>query len=49
MLRQGMATVLGKLAIFSDSRLVSQNNHLIGIWMPVSIIEQRGCGGEEVK
>ena len=44
-----MATVLGKLAIFSDSRLVSQNNHLIGIWMPVSIIEQRGCGGSKVK
>ena len=30
---------------------MSQNNHLIGVWMPVSFIEQRwdGEGGEETK
>ena len=34
-------TLLGKLADGEDGRLMSQNNHLIGVWMPVSFIEQR--------
>ena len=29
-----------------DSRLMCLNNHLIGIWMPVSFIELRGKGTE---
>ena len=32
-----------------EGRLKSQNNHLIGVWMPVSFIVQRGGGDEEVK
>ena len=39
-------TLFGKLADWEDGRLMSQNSHLIGIWMPGSFIEQRG---EEVK
>ena len=27
----------------------SQNNHLMGVWMPVSFIAQRGGGDKEVK
>ena len=42
-------TLLGKLADQEDGRLKSQNNHLIGVWMPVSFIAQRGGGDEEVK
>ena len=33
----------------SSLRLVSQNNHLIWVWMTVSFIEHRVGGGEEVK
>ena len=32
-------TFLGKLADQEDGRLMSQNNHLIRVWMPVSFIE----------
>ena len=43
--RQGVEarnmTLLGKLADQEDSRLPSQNNHLIEVWMPGSFIEQR--------
>ena len=42
-------TLFGKPADREDSRLKSQNNHLIRVWMPVSFIEQRGGGDEEVK
>ena len=44
-------TLFGKPADGEDDRLMSQKkkNHLIGIWMPVSFIEQRGGGDEEVK
>ena len=34
-------TLLGKLADGEDGRLTSQNNHLIGVWMPVSFTEKR--------
>ena len=40
-LRQRMMTLSGKPADWKDGRLMSQNNHLIGVWMPVSFIEQR--------
>ena len=46
-LRQG--TLFGKLVDHEDSRLLSQKNHLIVVWMPVSFIEQKGGGDEEVK
>ena len=42
-------TLFRKPADREDSGLVSQKNHLIGDWMPVSFIEQRVGGGEEVK
>jgi len=42
-------TLFGKLADQKDGRLISQNDHLIGVWVPMSFIEQRGKGGEEVK
>ena len=35
-------TLLGKLADGEDGRLTSQNNHLIGVWMPRAYIDQRG-------
>ena len=44
-LRQGIWTLSGKPASWEDSRLISQNKHLIGVWMPVSFIEE----GEEIK
>ena len=47
-LRQGIATLFRKLADREDGRLMSPKNHLIGVWMPVSFIEQRGGGDEEV-
>jgi len=34
-------TLFGKLPDQEDGRLMSQNNHLIGIWMPGSFIDQR--------
>ena len=30
-----------KLADQEDSRLTSQNNHLVGAWMPGSFMDQR--------
>ena len=42
-------TLFGKPADGEDDRLVSPKNHLIGVWMPVSFIEQRRGGDEEVK
>ena len=41
-------TLFGKPADREDGRIVSQKDHLIRVWMPVSFIEQRGGGGEEV-
>ena len=38
-----------KAADQEDGRLKSPKNHLIGVWMPVSFIAQRGGGDEEVK
>ena len=32
-----------------DGRIMCLNNHLIGVWMPVSFIELRGKGSEAVK
>ena len=49
MLKQGIGSVFGKPADQKDGRLVSQKNHLMGFWMPVSFIEHREGGGEEVK
>ena len=31
-----------------DGRLTSQNNYLVGVWMPGSFIEQRERGDEEL-
>ena len=42
-------TLFGKRADWEDGGLKSQNNHLIGVWMPLSFIAQRGGGDEEVK
>ena len=42
-------TLFGKLADQEDGRLKSRDNQLIGVWMPVSFIAQRGGGDEEVK
>ena len=42
MQRQGIITLFGKLAGWEDGKLMSQNNNLIGVWMPASFIEQRG-------
>jgi len=38
-----------ELADQEDGRLVPQNNHLIGVWMPGSFIEQRKSNNEELK
>ena len=42
-------TLFGKSADQEDGRLASQNNHLVGVWMPVSFMGQRWGGGEETK
>ena len=42
-------TLFGKPADQEDGRLVSPKNHLIGVWMLVSFIEQSGGGDEEVE
>ena len=42
-------TLFGKPADPEDGRLVFQKDHLTGVWMPVSFIEQRRGGDEEVK
>ena len=36
-------------ADWEDGRLVPQNNHLIGVWMPGSFIDQRERSNEELK
>ena len=43
------ATSFRKQADQEGGRLVSPNDHLLWAWMPVSVIEQRWGGGEEVK
>ena len=40
--------LFGQLADREDDRLVRPKNRLIGVWMPVSFIEHRGGGDEEV-
>ena len=51
--RQGIearqTTLFGKQADRKDDRLVPQNNHLIGVWMPGSFIDQRERSNEELK
>ena len=43
-------TLFGELADWEDDgRLTPQNNHLIGIWMPASLIDQRERNDEEPK
>ena len=44
-------TLFGKTTDQEDGRLMSQNNHLIQVWMPGSFIEQRWrwAGGEKSK
>ena len=42
-------SLFGKPADGEDGRLKSQNNYVIGVWMPVSFIAQRGGGDEEVR
>lgn len=49
LLEQGITTLMGKLADWEDGKLTSQNNHLVGGWMPRSFMDQRWGGGEEVK
>jgi len=34
-------TLIRELAYQEDARLAHQNNHLIGIWMPGTFIDQR--------
>ena len=41
--------LIRKPADREDGRLAPQNNHLIGVWMPGSFIEQRERGNEELK
>ena len=40
-------TSLGNLADQKEVRVMSQNNHLVRVWMPVSFIGQNGEGVEE--
>ena len=47
-LRRRMMTLSGKSADWKDGRLMSQNNHLIRVWMPVSFIERRWWGSLSV-
>ena len=34
-------TLFGKPADRKDGKLLSQNNHLVGVWMPGSFMDQR--------
>ena len=34
-------TLFGKLADREDGRLMPQNNHLVGVWIPGSFMDQR--------
>ena len=51
--RQGVEarsiTLFRELADGEDGRLMSQNNHLIGVWMPGSFIDQRERSSEKLK
>ena len=49
MLRQVITTLFRKPADREDGRLMSQNNHLTEVWMPVSFTEHRGGSSEKVK
>ena len=42
-------TLVGELADWEDGRLAPQNNHLIGIWIPGSFIDQRERSNEELE
>ena len=42
-------TLFGKPADREDGRLAPQNNHLLGVWMPGSFIDQRKRINEELK
>ena len=42
-------TLVGELVDQQDSRLEPQNNHLIGVWMPGSFIDQREKSNEKLK
>ena len=42
-------TLNGEPADQGDGRLKPQNNHLIGVWMPDSFIDQRERSNEELK
>ena len=41
-------TLIGEPAGHEDGRLVPQNNHLLGVWMPGSFIDQRKRINEEL-
>ena len=42
-------TLFRELADQEDGRLISQNKHLIRVWMPGSFIDQRERSNEELK
>ena len=42
-------TLFGDLADREDGRLMSQINHLVGVWMPGSFMDQRQGDGKETK
>ena len=42
-------TLFGKWVDREDSRLTSQNNHLIGVWISAFFTELRGGGDGEAK
>ena len=42
-------TLIGESADGEDGRLVPQNNHLIGVWMSGSFMDQRERSNEELK
>ena len=37
-------SLFGELADQEDGKLMSQNNHFVGVWMPGSFIEKCGAG-----
>ena len=42
-------TLFQKFTDQEDGTPMSQNNHIIEVWMPGSFIEHRARGGEEIK
>ena len=42
-------SLIGELADRQAGRLAPQNNHLIGVWMPDSLIDQRERNNEKLK